>query len=147
MAVGYRQPSELKRRSQEMINEAVNRGTTLLADRVEHYTNVASDVSQVLRDRGEPQAADVVQTLTQRAVDVARYLRNRDGNELWSDMQMFARDKTWLLAGAGFLGGLAAARAIRTAADVRQWEETPAYVDAYASPRSLHSREESYERS
>lgn len=149
MATGYEQPSDLVRRSQHMINQAVDRGTTLLADRVEHYTNVAGDVSQVLRDRGEPQAADLVQTFTQRAVDAARYLRNHDGSELWSDWQMFARDKTWLLAGAGFLGGLAVARAVRTAAGAGQWEEdTPAYVDSYASPASMRdSQEDLYGRS
>jgi hypothetical protein len=149
MAVGYEQPSDLVRRSQEMINQAVGRGTTLLADRVEHYTNVASDVSQVLRDRGEPQAADLVQTLAQRAVDVARYLRNHDGNQLWSDMQEFGRDKTWLLAGAGFFGGLAAARAVRSAAGPAIWETKPGYVDSYASPSSMRGEQEGgpYERS
>jgi hypothetical protein len=61
-------------------------------------------------------------------------------------MQMFARDKTWLLAGAGFLGGLAAARAVRTAAGSGQWENTPAYVDSYAQPMTMResAQEASY---
>jgi hypothetical protein len=138
MALGYGQPSDLMGRSQAAINQAVDRGTTLLADRVEHYTNVARDVSEVLRERGEPQAAGVVETLAQRVGDVARYLRTSDGTALWSDVQMFSRDKGWLLAGAGFLGGLAAARAVRTAVSGNNnngsWERTPAYVDSYASP-------------
>lgn len=138
MALGYGQPSDLMGRSQAAINQAVDRGTTMLADRVEHYTNVARDVGEVLRERGEPQAAGVVETLAQRVGDVARYLRTSDGNALWNDMQTFSRDKGWLMAGAGFLGGLAAARAVRTAVSGsttdESWERTPAYVDSYAQP-------------
>lgn len=145
MAVGMEQTGELLRRSQTMVNQAVDRGTSLLADRVEHYTNVAHDVGDVLRERGEPQAADLVQTLAERAVEVARYLRNHDGTELWSDVQELARGKTWLLAGAGFLGGLAAARAVRTAAD-GGWESRP-YVDSYRQPTAGNGeRERAYER-
>lgn len=138
MAVGFEQPGDLLRRSQTMMNRAVDRGSTLLADRVEHYTIVARDVCETLRQRGEPQAAYAVETLAGRASDVARYLRASDGSQLWADVQQFSRDKGWLLAGAGFLGGLAAARAVRTAASTAVssdgWERTSAYVDSYAQP-------------
>lgn len=146
MAVGLEQTGDLMRRSQTMLNQAVDRGTTLLADRVEHYTNVAKEVGDVLRERGEPQAADVVQSLAQRATEAARYLRNHDGADLWSDAQEMARGKTWLLAGIGFVGGLAAARAIRTAAD-GGWESNSPYVDSYAQPTATDAEmERAYER-
>jgi hypothetical protein len=134
MAVGFEQPGDLLRRSQTMMNQAVNRGSTLLADRVEHYTNVAREVSETLRQRGEPQAAYVVESLAERAAGVAGYLRASDGTRLWSDVQRFSRDKGWLLAGAGLLGGLAAARALRSAASSDSWEHPSAYVDSYAQP-------------
>jgi len=130
MTVSLEQTGDLLRRSQGMLNQAVDRGTTLLADRVEHYTNVAREVSEVLRERGEPEAADVVQTLAQRINQASRYLRASDGKALWDDAQQFARGKTWLLAGVGFVGGLAAARAVRTAAGYNGQD----YVDSYAQP-------------
>lgn len=147
MAVRSEQSGDLMRRSQTMINQAVDRGTSLLADRVEHYTNVAREVGDVLRERGEPQAADLVQGLAQRGQDAARYFRSRDGVALWSDAQDFARGKTWLMAGAGLVGGLAVARAVRTATD-SNWESTSAYVDSYAAPNTVEGREmeRDYER-
>jgi len=113
----------------------------MLADRVEHYTNVARDIGGILRDRGEPQAADFVENMAQRGVGVARYLRNNDTQSMWNDAQDLARGRTWILAGAGFLGGLALARTVRTAtSDYEErggsWEDRPAYRDSYAQPIS-----------
>lgn len=119
----------------------------MLADRVEHYANVARDVEETLSRRGEPQAAAIVNILAGRASDAARYLRTHDGTALWSDVQYVARDKGWLLAGAGFLGGLAAARAVRTARAFNGgWEHLPSYVDAYAPPSMMRDGD-SYGRS
>lgn len=148
MALGTEQTGDLMHRGQTMINQAVDRGTSLLADRVEHYLNVGREVSTVLRDRGEPQAAEFVETLSQRAQGIARYLRNNDGAAMWGDAQELARGKTWLLAGVGFVGGLALARTIRTAAD-SGWEREPGYVDSYAQPYAMTEGRESetmYER-
>ena len=132
MAVTLEQTGDLLQRSGSVINQAVDRGTSLLADRVEHYLNVAREVGDVLRERNEPQAADLVQSLAQQGTQIARYLRNNDGAQLWSDAQDFSRDKTWLLAGIGLVGGLAAARTIRSAADGGSASST--YVDSYSQP-------------
>ncbi len=124
-------PSDLWQRSQGVINQAVGRGAEMLADRVEHYSTVASDVGEVLREKGEPQVADFVDMLAGGVGDAASYLRTHDGTSLWSDAQEFARGRTWLLAGIGFVGGMAAARAVRSANRVRDWEQ-PDYVESYA---------------
>lgn len=115
MAVSF-DTGEIVRRSQGVINQAVDRGTGVLADRVEHYTNVAREIGEILRERGEPQAADVVESISERGIGVARYLRNNDPASMWNDAQDLARGRTWLLAGVGFLGGLALARTVRTGA-------------------------------
>ena len=124
-------PSELWQRSQGVINQAVGRGAEMLADRVEHYGTVASDVGEVLREKGEPQVADFVDMLAGGVSDAANYLRSNDGTTLWSDAQEFARGRTWLLAGIGLVGGMAAARAVRSAGRTRDWEQ-PDYVESYA---------------
>jgi hypothetical protein len=137
---------EVVRRSQGMINQAVDRGTGMLADRVEHYINVAREIGGILRDRGEPQAADVVDNIAERGMGAARYLRNSDPAMMWNDAQEMVRGREWLLAGAGFLGGLALARTIRTATgdyETRSgsWDDRPAYRDAYAQPDSMRQRQ------
>jgi len=124
-------PGELWQRSQGVINQAVGRGTEMLADRIEHYSEVASDVSERLREKGEPQAADFVEMIAGGVSDAAGYLRERDGAELWTDAQQFARGRTWLLAGIGLVGGMAAARAVRSANEARQWQQSE-YVESYA---------------
>ena len=138
MAVSF-DTGEIVRRSQGVINQAVDRGTGMLADRVEHYTNVAREIGDILRERGEPQAADLVTTVAERGVGVARYLRNNDTVRMWNDAQELMRGRTWIVAGAGFLGGLALARTIRTAAGDyssrgETWEDQPDYREQYAQP-------------
>jgi hypothetical protein len=138
MAVSF-DTGEIVRRSQGMINQAVDRGTGVLADRVEHYTNVAREIGEILRERGEPQAADFVELIAERGIGVARYLRNTDPSGMWNDAQDAARGRTWILAGAGFIGGLALARTVRTATgdyEMRggSWDDRSAYRDAYAQP-------------
>lgn len=133
---------EIVRRSQGMINQAVDRGTGMLADRVEHYINVAREIAEILRERGEPQAADLITNVAQRGTGAARYLRNSDPSMMLNDVQDLARGRTWILAGAGFLGGLALARTVRTAASDSEmrggsWEDRPAYRDSYAQPQSM----------
>jgi hypothetical protein len=137
MAIGAGQSgAQLLERSQTLIGQAVGRGAGMLADRIEHYTNVARDVGDMLRDRGEPAAADFVQKVSQRGGDVARYLRSTDGTRMWSDAQEFARGRMWLLTGVGFAGGLALARAMRTSGYNGAWDSRQGYVDSYAQPYS-----------
>lgn len=139
MAVSLEQTGDLLQKSQSIVNQAVDRGTTMLADRVEHYINLAREVGDVLRERNEPQAADLVQTLAQQGSQVSRYLRNNDGSRIWSDAQSFSRDKTWLLAGIGFVGGLAAARTLRSASESASSRE---YVDSYAQTQQTQRYEQ-----
>ncbi|MFN2450534.1 MAG: hypothetical protein ABR508_12225 [Candidatus Baltobacteraceae bacterium] len=131
MAVSYGQTgNDLMRRSQSMINQAVDRGTGLLADRVEHYTTVAREVGDILRERGEPHAADMAAMVAERAQGMARYFRNSDGAQLLGDLQTALRGRTWLLTGIGFLSGLAIARGVRSASDSAT-QESP-YRESYS---------------
>jgi len=134
MAIGLEQTNDLLQRSQTLIGQAVDRGTNVLADRVEHYSNLGRDISDMLRNRGEPAAADFVQMLSQRSVDVANYLRRSDGSRLWSDAQSAAQGRTWLLTGVGFVSGLALARAVRSSQYNSASEISPGYTDSYAQP-------------
>jgi hypothetical protein len=125
----------MKAERPSLVGLAVDGGTGLVAKRIEHYTNLAREISDVLRDRGEPLAADAVQALSKRGTEVARYLRSSDGTQIWNDAQEFARKRTWLLTGVGLASGVVLARMIRSASTYRGgWEHLPDYRDAYAQP-------------
>lgn len=130
MAVSMDRARDLWEKSQGLVNQAVGRGTEMLADRVDHYSDIAHDVSDMLRDKKEPQAADLIEMLAGGAHDAAQYLRDSDGSALWNDAQHFARGRAWLLAGMGLIGGLAAARAVRSSAQPT-WQ-APDYAEPYS---------------
>lgn len=136
-------PKDLWQRSQGVISQAVGRGTELLADRIEHYSTVAGDVGDVLREKGESQAADVVDMVAGGVQDAATYLRARDGAALWNDAQELARGRTWLLAGVGFVGGMAAARALRSANEMHRWEQ-PTQAKPYVQPQQYAQSETAF---
>ncbi|MBV9269587.1 MAG: hypothetical protein JO165_00730 [Candidatus Eremiobacteraeota bacterium] len=119
--------TRLQRQTGGMINQAVDRGTDLLADRIDYYVSVARDVADSLRQRGEAQPADLLETTIVRVDYVTKYLRDADGTQLYGDVRELTRDRTWLLAGAGFVTGLLAARAIRASAMTPQDE----YVEQF----------------
>ncbi|HEV2261456.1 MAG TPA: hypothetical protein VGR69_04095 [Candidatus Rubrimentiphilum sp.] len=112
-----------------LVNQAVGRGTEMLADRVDHYSDIAHDVSKMLRDKDEPQAADLIELVAGGVHDAAQYLRDHDGTAIWNDAQQFARGRSWLLAGMGLIGGLAAARAVRSTTQP-MWQ-APDYAEPY----------------
>ncbi len=130
------EPQEVARRSQTLITQAVGRGCQQLAERIAHYTGLAREVGGMLRERGEPQTATLLESAAGRADDIARYLRSTDPTAIWNDAQVFARDRTWVLAGAGLVGGVALARAVRTAVSTQDGRQEPDYVDAYGQPQS-----------
>jgi len=110
--------TRLQQQTGGMINQAVNRGTDLLADRIQHYVGVTRDVCDLLRQRGETQPAQLLESTLTRVDSFTTYLRNADGEQLFGDMRDMTRDRAWLLAGAGFISGLLAARAVRAGAYV-----------------------------
>jgi hypothetical protein len=105
--------TRLQQQTGGMINQAVDRGTDLLADRIQHYVGVTRDVCDLLRQRGETQPAQLLESTLMRVDSFTTYLRNADGAQLYGDMRDMTRDRAWLLAGAGFVTGLLAARAVR----------------------------------
>jgi len=121
--------------AQDMISQAVGQGTGLLAQRITQYSAIAGEIGNTLRDRGEPQAAELATTIASRGQDVAEYFRERDGRALWSDFERFMEGRGWLMAGAGVIGGLLVARAIRTTVSAPAAWGRNEYLDEYAQPR------------
>ena len=135
------EPEDVARRSQALIAQGVSRGCERVAERIEHYTGLAREIAGMLRERGEPQTATLLESAAGRADDVSRYLRTTEPAGLWNDAQTFARDRTWVLAGAGFVSGIALARTVRTAvAGQDDWKQ-PDYVDAYGQPQGTQQTE------
>jgi hypothetical protein len=50
---------------------------------------------------------------------VGSYLEQKSGDELMTDMEAFARQRPWLLAGLGMLAGVTAARFMKASSEQR----------------------------
>lgn len=133
--------TSLQQRTGGIVQQAVDRGADLVADRIEHYTDVARGIGETLRQRGEPQLASVLDQGISRASDLTRYLRDSDPSRLMSDLQEFARGRTWVMAGAGLMGGLLVARAVRASVSTgdAEWREEP-YVEEFDQERAYGRR-------
>lgn len=101
------------------INRAVDSGTTLAADRVEHYESIVRETIDTLRQRDEPQAAEALERVAAFGSSVATYLRNADGKRLLRDAEEFTRGRTPVLTAVGAVTGFAVARALRAGATQR----------------------------
>lgn len=133
--------TSLQQRTGGIVQQAVDRGAGLLAERIEHYTGVARAMADTLREHGEPQLASVVDRGVTRASGVTKYLRDTDPQRLMSDAQEYARGRTWMIAGTGFLGGLLLARAVRASISDNdsEWHEPP-YVEQFDQERAYGRR-------
>ena len=96
------------------LNVAIGQGTGLLAQRIEQYASIESEVAKTLRNNGETQAAEVADMLGDRARQLGRYLHDADGRRLFNDVQDALQGRAWVVAAAGLAAGLLVSRAIRT---------------------------------
>lgn len=104
------------------VNRAIDTGTTMAADRVEHYGSIVRETVDTLRERGEPQAAQALDQVASLTTSVANYLRTVDGTRLLADAEDFTRGRAPLMTAIGAVTGFALARAIRAGAARRTYD-------------------------
>lgn len=100
-------------RSKDLAAVAVGAGSTLLGEQLLRRTEAARTVSAECYAHGQPQIGRGVAEMSDAVERVATYLRSSSGEQIMHDAQRLGREKPWLVAGAGLLGGLVLSRTLR----------------------------------
>jgi hypothetical protein len=110
----------------ETAQNAVNQGKSFLGKQVDQRSTVIGEqigelaqdlrnVGEHLRDSGTVGAAAGYVDQGAELVDkVARYLQDADSDRLIGDLEQYARQQPWAIAGAALVLGFAASRFIKT---------------------------------
>ena len=119
----------------ETAQNAVNQGKSFLGKQVDERStaigqqigSLAQDLRGVgdhLRDSGTGAAAGYVDQGAELVEKLAQYLQDADGDRLIGDLEQYARQQPWAIAGAALVLGFAASRFLKTSS-VRRY--TSAY--------------------
>lgn len=145
----------VKETAQEQVGEAAEKGRGMLRRQVDERSTMAgrqaSSAADTLRQtasqmrlEGDPQKARMASFADQgadRLERVGSYLTDADADELLERVEDVARQQPWLIAGAGLLVGIAAARVLKASSSDRYYRARPAGpVSAYDAGRPQLSR-------
>jgi hypothetical protein len=116
--------------AQEKASELREQGSARLRDQFDQRSSEAGtqvrSLAEALRhsghelsSEGNNNAAQLTGHAADRIERVGTYLERKRGGELIHDVEVFARRRPWMLAGAGVLAGLAAARFVKASSELR----------------------------
>jgi uncharacterized protein YgbK (DUF1537 family) len=130
----------VKQTAQEQVGEAADKGRGALRRQVDERstmagrqaTSVAATLRQTasrMRQEGDPQKARMASVADQGAERLDRvggYLTDADADELLGRVEDIARQQPLLIAGAGLLVGIAAARVLKASSTDRYYRSRTA---------------------
>jgi ElaB/YqjD/DUF883 family membrane-anchored ribosome-binding protein len=129
----------VKQTAQEGVGHAAGKGRGALRRQVDERSTMAghqaSSVAETMRraasqmrEEGDPQKARMASFADQGADRLERvggYLTDADADELLGRVEDMARQQPWLIAGAGLLVGIAAARVLEASSTDRYYRTRP----------------------
>jgi hypothetical protein len=139
----------VKETAQEQVGEAAEKGRGMLRRQVDERsttagrqaTSVADTLRQTasqMREEGDPQKARMASFADQGADRLERiggYLTDADADELLGRAEDLARQQPLLIAGAGLLVGIAAARVLKASSTDRYYRSRPVAPAGGIEPR------------
>jgi hypothetical protein len=140
-----------KQRAQEQVGEAAEKGRGALRQQVDQRSTrmgeQASSVAETLRQtaaqiraQGDPEKARLASLADQGADRLERaggYLTRADADEILERVEEVARRQPLLIAGAGLLVGIAAARVLKASSQERYRHRQPRNVYARQAARPI----------
>jgi ElaB/YqjD/DUF883 family membrane-anchored ribosome-binding protein len=123
------------------VREQVDERSTQAGEQVQAMGSaLQSGVDQLRRD-GKEIPARVLAQLAERAEDLGAYLQSAQADQIFTDLERFARRRPWVTAGASALAGFVASRFVKASADRRYQSSRSNAASGYVSqtPRSLPS--------
>ena len=110
------------------VTEEVDKRSTTAGEQVTTFAQALRKTGQELEQQGQGKPSNLVNQAADRLEGLGAYLRDNDGDTIMSDLERFARQQPYVVAGVGALLGLAAARFLKAS------QTSGASGTSYATP-------------
>ena len=127
------QAQQMAERGRGAVAMQVDQRSTQAGEQLKSLSEAMRGSAEQLREQDQHGPARLAEQAAQRGDRVASYLSESDGDQLLADIEDFARRQPLLVAGAGFLVGMVAARALK-ASSSRRYESRSGYQGGYRPP-------------
>jgi ElaB/YqjD/DUF883 family membrane-anchored ribosome-binding protein len=140
MAATARQTAETARaeigglteRAGQRMRETVDQRSGEVASQMTSAAGAVRQAGTQLREQGSGTAANVVEAVADRAERLGSYMQVADADRMLHDVESFARNRPWLVAGAAAAAGFLASRLLKASSrrryesgnGSRQWSAT-----------------------
>jgi ElaB/YqjD/DUF883 family membrane-anchored ribosome-binding protein len=133
-SVAQEKASELREQGSARLRDQFDERSTATGQQVRSLAEALRRSGNDLRNEGNGNAAQLTAQAAERIERFGVYLEEKTGDDVMRDVERFARQRPWLLAGLGALAGVAAARFMKASSEQRyegyratsqQWRTEP----------------------
>jgi hypothetical protein len=101
------------------ISEQVDQRSTQAGQQINTVAQDVRSVAEELRTQGKDKPAQYAEQAAERVQSAGQWLEQKNGDELLSDVENFARRNPWAIAAGGLALGLAASRLLKASSSQR----------------------------
>jgi ElaB/YqjD/DUF883 family membrane-anchored ribosome-binding protein len=102
--------SEAKQNTHERVRQEIDTRSSQTGQQMTKTGSALRQTAQQLRGDQQEQPAKVLDAVADRTERLGRYLNQTDGEQILRDVERMARQRPWVVAGAGTVLGFLAAR-------------------------------------
>jgi ElaB/YqjD/DUF883 family membrane-anchored ribosome-binding protein len=113
--------SEAKQNTRERVRQEIDTRSSRTGEQMTKTGSALRRTAQQLRGDRQEQQAKVLEAVADRTERVGRYLNQTEGEQILRDVERMARQRPWVVAGAGTVLGFLAARFTK-ASSTRRYE-------------------------
>lgn len=113
--------SEAKQNTRERVRQEIDTRSSRTGEQMTKTGSALRQTAQQLRGDRQEQQAKVLEAVADRTERVGRYLNQTEGEQILRDVERMARQRPWVVAGAGTVLGFLAARFTK-ASSTRRYE-------------------------
>jgi len=123
--------AELRAQGSAQLREQFDRRSTETGTQIRSLADALRRSGSEMGEEGGVGMTKLVVPAADRIERVGSYLEQRSGEELFDDVESFARRRPWALAGIGVIAGLTAARVMKASSE-RRYDRSRGFPHTYA---------------
>jgi ElaB/YqjD/DUF883 family membrane-anchored ribosome-binding protein len=113
--------SEAKQNTRERVRQEIDTRSSRTGEQITRTGSALRQTAQQLRGDRQEQQAKMLEAVADRAERLGRYFNETDGEQVLRDVERMARQRPWVVAGAGTVLGFLVARFTK-ASSTRRYE-------------------------